>query len=654
MADGNPPRDDEVGEEEEEEVDESNYKSVKDAVLFAIEVSDSMLTPRPSSDPRKPVEESPVTAALKCAYHLMQQRIISNPQDMMGVLLYGTQASKFYDEDEGSRGDLSYPNCYLFTDLDIPSAQEVKDLRALVEDAGKARDILRPAQKQVSMANVLFCANQIFTSKAPNFLSRRLFIVTDNDSPHSEDKALRSAATVRAKDLYDLGVTIELFPISQPEHEFDSSRFYDDIIYKTSPSDPDAPAYLQPDSKVSTATADGISLLNTLLSSVKSRSVPRRTHFSNMPLELGPNLKISVSGYILFRRQAPARNCYVWLGGEKPEIIKGVTTQIADDTARTVEKTEIRKAYKFGGDQVIFTPEEQKELKNFGDPVIRIIGFKPAPALPFWANMKHPYFIYPSEEDYVGSTRVFSALQQTLLRQNKIALVWFIPRRAANPVLGAMIAGEEKVDEHGVQKMPPGMWILPLPYADDVRQNPETTLHVAPEPLIDQMRVIIQQLQLPKACYEPLKYPNPSLQWHYRILQALALDEDLPEKPEDKTVPKYRQIDKRAGDYVLSWADELEKQYAQVAGKKPATSTLIHRGAKSRAPDDGEESSKPAKKVKVEADNNIEEEVRRHYHNNNLSRLTVNILKDFLASHGRSGVGKKADLIDRVEQFLEA
>jgi hypothetical protein len=35
-----------------------------------------------------------------------------------------------------------------------------------------------------------------------------------------------------------------------------------------------------------------------------------------------------------------------------------------------------------------------------------------------------------------------------------------------------------------------------------------------------------------------------ALQWHYRILQALALDEDVPEKPDDKTIPKYRQIHK--------------------------------------------------------------------------------------------------------------
>lgn len=161
----------------------------------------------------------------------MQQRIISNPKDMLGVLLYGTEASKFYDEDENSRGDLSYPHCYLFTDLDVPAADDVKRLRALVEDEGKARDVLVASKERVSMANVLFCANQIFTSKAPNFLSRRLFIVTDNDNPHADSKSLRSAATVRAKDLYDLGVTIDLFPISRPDHEFDTAKFYDVGIF---------------------------------------------------------------------------------------------------------------------------------------------------------------------------------------------------------------------------------------------------------------------------------------------------------------------------------------------------------------------------------------------------------------------------------------
>ncbi|OGE57154.1 hypothetical protein PENARI_c002G00481 [Penicillium arizonense] len=635
---------------EDEELDETSFKSVKDAVLFAIDISNSMLTPRASLDPKKPVEESPASAALKCAYHLMQQRIISNPHDMIGVLLYGTQSSKFYDEDEESRGELSYPHCYLYTDLDVPSAHEVKELRALAEKKEEALEILKPSSEPVSMANVLFCANQVFTSKAPNFLSRRLFIVTDNDNPHADNKALRSAATVRARDLYDLGVNIELFPISQPDHEFDTSKFYDDIIYKTSPSDGDAPAYLQPDTNVSTAKGDGLSLLNSLLSSINSRSVPRRSLFSNVPLELGPDFKISVNGYLLLKKQEPARNCFVWQGGEAPQIAKGVTTLMADDTAHTVDKEDIRKAYKFGGEQVSFTIEEQQALKHFGDPVIRIVGFKPLSALPIWANVKHPSFIYPSEEDYVGSTRVFSALQQKLLEAEKMALVWFIPRRNASPVLAAMIAGAEKIDENGVQKIPPGMWIIPLPFADDVRENPEATLNKAPDSLIDSMRMVIQQLQLPKAVYDPSKYPNPSLQWHYRILQALALEEDMPESAEDKTIPKYRQINKRAGEYVLAWAEELKDQSSKMFGGTAATkSTLVKRGAKEENAE-----SHPSKRVKVEGGgNDLENDVKRASEKGTVSKLTVAVLKEFLNAHGRATAGKKADLVERVEQYFE-
>ena len=91
-------------------------------MLFAIEVSESMLREPPPSASKKADTQSPVLAALTTAYHLMQQRIISQPKDMMGVLLYGTEASKFYDEGKSSRGSLSYPGCYLLIDLDVPEA----------------------------------------------------------------------------------------------------------------------------------------------------------------------------------------------------------------------------------------------------------------------------------------------------------------------------------------------------------------------------------------------------------------------------------------------------------------------------------------------------------------------------------------------------
>lgn len=145
----------------------------------------------------------------------------------MGVLLFGTEQSKFQDEDANSRGGLAFPHCYLLTDLDVPAASDVKALKDIVEEEDDSSELLVATDEAVSMSNLLFCANQIFTTKAPNFGSRRLFIITDRDDPHADDKALRSAAAVRAKDLYDLGVIIELFPISRPDHDFDTTKFYD-------------------------------------------------------------------------------------------------------------------------------------------------------------------------------------------------------------------------------------------------------------------------------------------------------------------------------------------------------------------------------------------------------------------------------------------
>jgi ATP-dependent DNA helicase 2 subunit 1 len=647
-------------EDEEEDIDEIGYKTVKDAVLFAIDVSKSMLTSPEQSDPRKPETGlCPTLAALKCAYALMQQRIISNPNDMMGILLFGTEKSKFQDGDEASgKGGLQYPHCYLLTDLDVPAAADVKQLRTLVEDEEEASKLLQASDEEVSMANVLFCANQIFTTKAPNFTSRRLFLVTDNDYPHASSRDARNSAAVRAKDLYDLGVTIELFPISHPDrgYTFDRSKFYNDIVYSSTPSDPDAPAPLTSDIKAASSSAkDGISLLQALLSSIASRSAPRRALFGNLPFEIGPGLKISVKGYILFKRQEPRKTSPIYLppDSDKPQIAVYNSSLVADDTARTVEKAEIRMAYKFGGETISFTEEEIAKIRNFGDPVLRIIGFEPMSMLPIWANIKHNTFIYPSEEDYVGSTRVFSALQQKLFRAKKFGLAWFVPRRNAAPTLAAVYPGAEKRNEEGEQIMPPGLWIKPLPFADDIREPPETNLVRAPDEVTDAMRVIIQQLQLPKAVYDPQKYPNPSLQWFFKILEALALEEDLPEQPEDKTLPRWKQIHKRAGQYVVEFGEKLDQAFQQW---QKDNAGHIHPTANGGAKRSKPAASGTAKKIKQEDgddDGPTDEEMRTAYQKDAVGKFTVAHLSAFLRGKGLSTTGKKADHVDAVTRFFE-
>jgi ATP-dependent DNA helicase 2 subunit 1 len=163
----------------------------------------------------------------------------------------------------------------------------------------------------------------------------------------------------------------------------------------------------------------------------------------------------------------------------------------------------------------------------------------------------------------------------------------------------------------------------------------------------------VQQLQLPKAIYDPSKYPNPQLQWHYKILQALALDEELPEKPEDKTVPKFRQIDKRAGEYIHKWGEILDKEFRVY--QKEAYGGIDGTKLK-RDRDDSEEPAK--KKIKPShpgqsLDGMSVSELKKLVGTKGLSKYTVQELKDLLFAKGLDAKGKKADLVERVEQWIE-
>lgn len=203
---------------------EQDYKTQKDAVIFAIDVSASMLEKPPGSGSKKDDTDSIVTAALKSASQLMQQRIIAQPKDMMGILFFGTEKSKFHDL--VGRQLEPYMNCYLYIDLDVPSARAVRALKDMAETGKDPDGILKPAKGPASIVNMLSCAIQILMANAPNFGSRRLFIVTDNDNPHQGSKQERQVAAVRAKDLFDLGVTVELFPVTRQGQNFDLDKFY--------------------------------------------------------------------------------------------------------------------------------------------------------------------------------------------------------------------------------------------------------------------------------------------------------------------------------------------------------------------------------------------------------------------------------------------
>lgn len=132
----------------------------------------------------------------------------------------------------------------------------------------------------------------------------------------------------------------------------------------------------------------------------------------------------------------------------------------------------------------------------------------------------------------------------------------------------------------------------------------------------------------------------------------MALEEDLPEKPDDKTIPKYKQIDKvrnthtpcnsilstnhhqsltlmiskRAGSYVIDWGVELEQQYQAWRKDNGPTTTLAKRPAASSSHNDGGAAPKKAKTQATatgSSDGMGDEEMRDHYNKNTVGKVCM-------------------------------
>jgi len=94
---------------------------------------------------------------------------------------------------------------------------------------------------------------------------------------------------------------------------------------------------------------------------------------------------------------------------------------------------------------VLYNGDEVRTFRTLGlEPGIKLLGFKDLDQLAIEDSVKHSMFIYPDETAYEGSTRTFSALLQTMVEKQKMALVLGLFRRNSSPAFYAMIGQVRK------------------------------------------------------------------------------------------------------------------------------------------------------------------------------------------------------------------
>ncbi|CAE6535774.1 unnamed protein product [Rhizoctonia solani] len=279
-------------------------------------------------------------------------------------------------------------------------------------------------------------------------------------------------------------------------------------------------------------------------------------------------------------------------------------------------------------DKVFYTPEEMKAFRTFNiNPSIKILGFKDINTIPFDANVKRTIFIHPNEAAVTGSIRTFKALLDSMLKKQKYALTRCLFRRNSSILFCAMLPQAEvrDPDHPNTQIEPGGFHLIPLPFADDIRQpTVERSAHCSPE-LRKAAVDIIERMRYGDG-YELDRFHNPALTLHYGFLQAEAFGEEYnPEDDfDDASAPRFEAIHRRVGQQLDVWHEALDQD-----------------------PEAAEMAVEPKVGVKRKPGAVDELVVRAHFDDDTLNKLTVEQLKTYLKAHSQPYSGRKNDLIER-------
>ncbi|XP_077994569.1 X-ray repair cross-complementing protein 6-like [Glandiceps talaboti] len=577
----------------------------KDGLIFLIDCTKPMFARHGDDD------ESHFELCIKCAKTVLSNKIISSDKDLVAVVFFGTDKSE---------NPTDFKHIYILQDLDQPCARRILQLEEFVEDDNNSFSKTIGHSSAFQLSDVLWTCSNMFSNSEQKIGHKRIMLFTNNDNPHAGDVGAQRQAKTKAKDLNELGIDLELMHLQSSDRPFDVTKFYQDIIFV-------------PDDEDIGVLPDPVEKFDELLTRVRTKDHKKRS-MGRMTFKLGDGCELGVSMFNLVR--SATKSYAINLDKKTNEPVKTKTSRYCDETGEKLMPSDIKKFQTFGGRRIIFDADEVTEIKKFDQPGIVLMGFKPRSSLKRYHHVRAAQFIYPDENSVTGSTPLFSALLQKCQARDVIAVCRLIARKNSPPRFIALLPQAEELDEHNVQITPPGFHVIFLPFSDDIRKL-NYNLKAPPAPRantdqIDKAKEIVKKLQF---SFKSEAFENPSLQTHYRNLEALALDRDQPDDVQDYTEPNTAHIAKRAGKLIDEFKDLVFPD-----GYDPDAPP-----AKRKAATGG---GGAAKRPKVDENISVEDEAKA----GKLGKLTVATLKVFCKSQGLSTAGKKQDLIDTINDHL--
>eukprot|EP01059_Diplonema_ambulator_P036298 TRINITY_DN9003_c0_g1_i1.p1 TRINITY_DN9003_c0_g1~~TRINITY_DN9003_c0_g1_i1.p1 ORF type:complete len:725 (+),score=279.62 TRINITY_DN9003_c0_g1_i1:46-2175(+) len=656
----------------------------RDAILFMIDCQESMFKPNKEG-------EVPFDMAIQCCIKFYKDKILSSGTDFVGLLLYATQHKlNAYD----------FNGIYIFHTLARPSAQRIKELESLIQDKEAFKENVG-SQNGFPINDALWTAQHLFHGMPQTIGFRRILVFTDDDNPTKDDPTARSKCIARSRDLLEADITLQLFAMkkglphqqasaSPPTHgasgqysssgEFVSSEPIKALLkgstsltgtaafggasldtkhptpLNTDKSDASFDAslfwrhviYVEEDEFVDKAIhLDAKSSFQELLDPLKRKTHRKRSQASLKVAIGAQGFDTPSMGVKLYLPSVRAkRGTPVNLDAKTNIPLVSETKYICSSTGAILTESDMGRVCDVGKESVVFTPAEMQEMTGqFGTQGLRILGFKPSSSVKMTHQIGTPYFLEPDERTVAGSVKVFTALVLKMAEMDKVAVAEMISRKGSAPRLVALVPQLETHEMDGSRDECFGMHVLPLPYAEDIRDVtlPEPIATPNHDTLVVKAKQIIRRMQLQPAFeggesrYDAFDYPNPALQKHFTVLQSIALEEDY-EKVPDYTLPDYKSMES---------FKQLFKNYKDVAYAKvydPERVVGVAGMKRSLADYDGHD----PKKVDISSIDFV-----KHYTDNTLSSLLVAQLRQYCKDNKEDASGLKADLVQTVKMSIK-
>ncbi|KAJ7957323.1 ATP-dependent DNA helicase 2 subunit KU70 [Quillaja saponaria] len=617
---------DDIFRDDEDDPDSEVFQerdSSKEFVVYLIDASPKMFSVTcPAGDQK---DETHFHIALDCVSQSLKTQVINRSYDEVAICFFNTREKKNLQDLNGvfvfNVAEREY--------LDRPTARLIKEFDMIEESFAKnigSQYGIISGTRENSLYNALWVAQALLRKGSAKTIDKRILLFTNEDDPFGSIKGatkldMTRTTLQRAKDAEDLGISIELLPLSRPDEEFNVSLFYADLIG------------LEGEDLAQFIPSAG-NKLEDMKDQLRKRMFTKRI-VKRITFAIVGGLSIELNTYALIRPTLPG--VITWLDSVTNRPLKTERTFICADTGALVQESS-KRFHPYKNKNITFSMEELAEIKRVSKGHLRLLGFKPLSCLKDYHNLKPSTFVYPTDEEVIGSTCIFIALHRSMLQLKRFAVAFY--GSSSRPQLVALIAQDEIIRSGG-QIEPPGMHLIYLPYSDDIRHVEENFLEPnfsttqATDDQIKKAAAVIKRIDLKD--FSVCQFANPTLQRHYSVLQALALEEDEIPEIKDETVPDEEGM-ARPGvvraleEFKNSVYGENYNEESDLAGDGKSTDT--------------------SRKRKTISENAAKESSNYDWgelaDSGKLKDLTVMELKYYLTAHNLPVSGKKEALISRI------